>query len=196
MKIVKNILCVLLSITLVMVMACSCYASAQQKTSGGYSATSTITERSRQWILERFERYQTVPQLLEAIDRFGCENFVYETVPYGIIQDFSLDEFIFENNLHGVCFDFSCFVKCVVLLWSEVHERTDVQSFVYDVYLRNGKGHSYNFIDEDGHTWFLCLTTNVTYTKKGQPSLGIDEVINQTKQEYMRSYQERMFNLH
>ena len=99
MKILKNTLCVVLFVALVAAFVCSCYTSVQQNTSGSYSTTTTVTEESRQWILERFGSYETIPELLAAIDRFGCENFVYEVIPWGLIQSFRMDRFLFRDNM-------------------------------------------------------------------------------------------------
>ena len=168
----RRFLSFVLAVALVMTLALSVKASYDQKTGGSFSTITPVTEKSRAWILERFGMYRTLPELLCAIDRFGCENFTYEAWSWGLIQEFDLDRFLFQKDFHGVCFDFSCFVKCVVTVWSQHMGRTDVQAFVYDVRLANNAAHSYNFIREEGRTWFICMTTNVSRTAKGQSSAG------------------------
>lgn len=194
MNIFKKLCSVLLTVALLATIASSFFTSVQQNTAGGYSTLSTITERSATWLLQQFGHCQTVPELLDAIDRFGCEHFVYDLQPV-FFQAFDLDKFLFEDHFHGVCFDFSCFVKCAVLVWREAKGRTDVQVFVYDVRTRKG-GHSYNFITEAGHTWFLCLTSNNTRTSKGKPSLGAIEITGTSPKEYSKSYEEIVYNIH
>ena len=191
-----KVLCVIISLALVCCIVFSSVAFTKQKFNGRYSAVSTISEESRQWLLERFGHCRTVPELLSAIDAFGCRNFVYDLYPMPLIQTFDLDAFIFEDNLHGICFEFSCFVKCAVLVWSEYHQRSDVQVFVYDVRQPNNGRHSYNFIVEDGHTWFFCLTTNVSRTAGGLRTLGFKEVKGCSIREYITSYDEKPYNVH
>ena len=196
MHIFKKICYGLLAVTLVISIGFSLVTSAEQNLSGGYSTLSTVTDKSSAWILENFGHCNTVAELLEALDQFGCENFIYDLSAIPVIQAFDLDKFIFQDDFHGVCFDFSCFVKCVVLVWKEAHGRQDVQAFVYDVFLPNRKGHSYNFILEDGRTWYLCLTTNNDRVKKGKESLGAIEITGQTPEEYAESYNETVFFIH
>ena len=191
-----KVLCVLIVLALLICSVLSTVLFVQQKVSGRYSPVSTVSAESSRWILARFGHCETVPELLSAIDEFGCNNFVYDSYPMPLIQAFNLDKFIFEDDLHGVCFDFSSFVKCAVLVWSDYRKRTDVQAYVYDVRLQNNGGHSYNFVMEEGHTWFLCLTTNNTRTQKGLESLGFEEVIDMSVTDYMKSYNERPYNVH
>lgn len=196
MTIFKKICYSVLTVALAAVITLSCITSNQQSTSGGYSAATTITERSAAWILDQFGHYETVPDLLTAIDQFGCAEFVYELYLIPVVQYFDLDKFIFEKDFHGICFDFSCFVKCVVLVWKEAHQREDVRAYVYDVFPKKLPAHSYNFIFEDGHTWFLCLTTNNTHVSKGKKSLGITDIFPQDPVDYAASYQEKVYNIH
>ena len=83
-----------------------------------------------------------------------------------------------------------------MLVWKEAHERDDVQVYVYDVKKDPDWRHSYNFILEDGHTWFLCLTTNNTRTKEGKKSLGVIELTGETPEEYTRRYGEEITDIH
>lgn len=190
MRVLRIICCTVLVLALAATFALACYTSVRQGYSGKYSPLTTITDRSRHWLLEQFDHCETVPELLTEIDRFGCKNFVYETPRIQLVQNFWLDTFIFEDAFHGVCFDFSSFVKCAVLVWAEAHQREDVRAYVYHVRMPDNGGHSYNFIMEDGHTWFLCLTSNQTRTSQGKKSLGIIELKGETPTEYANRYNE------
>ena len=196
MKVFKIICCTILTIALAATFVLSAFTSSQQKSGGGYSALTTVTERSQQWILEQFGHCQTIPELLDEIDHFAVGHFTYGDPRKQLVQNFWLDTFIFEDDFLGVCFDFSCFVKSVVLVWKEAHQRQDVQAYVYDVQLRNGGAHSYNFIMEDGHTWFLCVTTDVTRASEGRKLQGVIEITGETPREYALRYNEYVFNIH
>ena len=197
MRIFKTVACIILCALFVTSFAFSAYASSQQKGQGDYSAITTVTERSSQWMLDQFGHCRTVPELLEEIDRFGCENFVYEDLyTIQIIQSFDLDKFLFEDDFHGVCFEFSSFVKCAVLVWKEAHHREDVQAFVYDVKKGSDWRHSYNFVMEDGYTWFLCVTTDNTRTNRGQDPIGIALLSNETPAEYAQRFGEEITDIH
>ena len=196
MKTFRIILCAVVSVALFLSIALSCFASTMQKTGGSYSTTTTITEESRRWILDHFDHCRSIDELLAEIDRFGCENFVYQRYQMPLIQAFCLDKFLFEDNLHGVCFEFSCFVKCVVLVWKESHQRNDVQAFVYDVILPNGGRHSYNFIMAENRTWYFCLTTDVSRVASGRKAPGPEEITGMTPQAYMKKYGDTLTNIH
>lgn len=197
MKALKTICSTLLVIALLATAGFSYRASRQQNESGGYSAVSTVTERSSQWMLEQFGDCRSVPELLLKVDRFACDNFVYETQTYPfVVQAFDLDKFIFEDNFHGMCFEFSSFVKCAVLVWKEAHHREDVQAFVYDVKKGSDWRHSYNFVMEDGYTWFLCVTTDNTRTNRGQDAIGIALLSNETPAEYAQRFGEEITDIH
>lgn len=191
----KKVCAVLVSLMLFATMATSAYTSYTQKTSGSYTTVTPVTDRARDWMLAQFGACETVPELLAAIDAFGCENFVYEDWNWGLVQHYDLERFLFREDYHGVCFDFSCFVKCVVTVWSEAHGRDDVQAFVYDVHLKKGANHSYNFIREEGHTWFLCLTSNVSVTSKGKPSYGFSEVPHGDVEACLARWGDRKYNV-
>ena len=195
MRVFKIICCTVLAIALTATFALTVFTSSQQKQGGGYSALTTVTEQSQTWILEQFGHCQTVPELLNELDQFAVAHFTYGYPRKQILQNFWLDTFIFEDDFLGVCFDFSCFAKCVVLVWKEAHRRDDVQAYVYDVHTKKG-GHSYNFIMEDGHTWFLCLTTDVTLASEGKKLQGIIEITGEAPKEYASRYNERVFNIH
>ena len=195
MRIFKIVCCTILAIAMATSFALSAITSTQQKTSGGYSALTTITEHSQEWILDQFGHCQTIPELLDEIDRFAAENFTYGFPRKQILQNFWLDTFIFEDKFLGVCFDFSCFAKCVVLVWKEARQRDDVEAYVYDVRTEGG-AHSYNFIVEEDHTWFICLTTDVTRASKGKALIGAIEITGETPREYTQRYNEHIYNIH
>ena len=193
-----KIICSILLIAALVITVVFCYqTSNRQDLSGGYSAVSTITEKSSQWLLEKFGHCESVVELLLEIDRFGCETFVYESQVYPfIVQSFDLDKFIFEDNFHGMCFEFSSFVKCAVLVWKEARHRDDVQAYVYDVKKGSDWRHSYNFIMEDGRTWFFCLTSNNTLVKTGKASHGVTLLAAETPEEYTNRYGEIITDIH
>ena len=195
MKILKCTLCIILTIALAATLAMSCFASYRQNTGGSYSGLTTVTEKSREWVLDCFSRYETLDQLLGEILAFACENFVYEHQNYGFLQDFSMDAFLFEDLCHGVCFDFSSFAKCVVTVWAEDKGRTDVEAYVYDVILSNGGRHSYNYFEEDGRKYFLCLTTNVEQNRKGKPLEGV-VVLEETMEAFMDRWGDKLMVIH
>lgn len=195
MKAVKYTLCIILTIALVVTLMMSCYTSYRQNNSGSYSGLTTVTEQSREWILDCFGHYESLDRLLGEVLAFACENFVYDQQPYGFLQDFSMDEFLFEDHCHGVCFDFSAFAKCVVTVWAEEKERDDVQAYVYDVVLSGGGRHSYNYFKEDGREYFLCLTTNVERNRKGDALEGI-VVLEEGMEAWMDRWGDKLMVIH
>ena len=54
MRIFKTVACIILCALFVTSFAFSAYASSQQKGQGDYSAITTVTERSSQWMLDQF----------------------------------------------------------------------------------------------------------------------------------------------
>lgn len=196
MRALRIICCTVLVLALAATFIFACHTSVQQGRSGKYSSVATVTDRSRHWLLEQFGHCETVPELLEEIDRFGCKNFVYDIPRFQVVQNFWLDTFIFEDEFHGVCFDFSSFVKCAVLVWAEAHQREDVRAYVYNVRESYQIGHSYNFVTEDGHTWFLCTTTDNTYTKEGKKPFGVTELKGITPMEYALRHYKIVMGIH
>ena len=195
MKTLKSISFAMLTIALAISVTFSCFNSARQDTSGSYSAASTVTEKSAQWILEQFGHCQTIPGLLLEIDRFGCKNFVYDASGLSVLQHFDLEKFLFENNFHGVCYDFSCFVKSVVLVWSDANQQQGVEAYVYSVFLPDGAAHAYNFVIADGRTYYLCLTTNVGAVSSGKKSYGFYDITGWTPKEFITACHSTVFNI-
>lgn len=192
----KRLLCWVLTILTIVTLCLSVHATYHQKADGSYSTATPVTERSYQWIMEHFGHCETLPQLLSEIDAFGCTNFTYMLWDPILIQEYDLDRFLFEWDYHGLCHDFAGFVKSVVVVWSEAKGRTDVKAYVYNIRTDwTSDGHSYNYIREDGHTWYFCLTTNVTRTANGKPSLRFAAVPNGDIQAELDRYGEFVINI-
>lgn len=196
MKVLKILLCAVLALALAITITLSWVATVQQNRSGGYSAATPMTERSQAWVLENFGFYETLPELLDGLSAFACENFVYDKMTWFPNQHFIFDRFVFEKEFYGVCYDFSCFAKCVILQWSQAKSRDDVQVFVYDVRLKNGSPHSYNIVQEDGATWYICLTSDSTRAKKGKLPSGKDLIPNGDVDAYLQHYGDSFMNFH
>lgn len=165
-----------------------------QNNSGSYSSVCHFTDESRDWIIERFGKYEDIESLLTAIDVYACENFTYVSKDF-YIQNFNLDKFIFDDNLHGLCFDFASFVKNVVCVISEKND-LNTRAYVVDVILKNGVRHSYNLIQQDKKSYFLDVTNDVSLVKKHTLPFGVYDISGQTIEEYAKKYDETVYNIH
>lgn len=181
-------------VLLAALLVCSVYATRQQGAAGSYTAVTTLTERSRQWITDTFGHCQSVVELMLSVNAFACRNFVYVDKFY--VQHFDFDQFVFEDSFHGLCFDFACFMKCVALVWSEHRGLTDVRAYVACVDLPDStQYHAYNFICDGDVTYYLDLTTDVSRTAAGKDPQLFFDIGDQTFAQYAESYREKIIAL-
>ncbi|MBR4910546.1 MAG: hypothetical protein IKZ47_04405 [Clostridia bacterium] len=183
----RSVVCVLL----VGCTALSVYQLRKTQTSGWYSdVCGIISPKAQKWILSEFGDCSTLEDLLQHLDNFGIEHFVYDgDKKYFMgLQTFDLDGFLFgESRYRGLCFDFSCWVKDCVLVWADAHEE-QVEVFVIDVITKAGSAHSYNIIRYNGKMFILDVTVDNSRARKGKAPIGVvcwgDVSLNEVAEQY------------
>ncbi len=141
-----------------------------QNASGGYNGICEISRDSKEWIIDNFGDYETPDELMLGLLRFALKEFTYKNMGYFLIQTADFDRFIGENDFHGVCFEFSVFAKTVALVWAE-EKGVGIKAFICNVwYWKGGKrqGHSYNYFEYNGKTFYLDLTADQNHFSKGE----------------------------
>lgn len=186
-KLVVSILIVILSCTIVFGFT----STYKQNRSGGYSSICTLTEQDRKFIINNFSQYNTIEDLIIAINDYICKNYKYIDKNY--IQHFDFAETV--ENKAGLCFDFASLQKCIVTVIAE-YKNWDVKVFVADIKTKTGSAHSYNFITNGDKKYFSDPTINLTRHKKGKEIIYYEDVGNLTFEEYANSYNEEVFNYH
>ena len=163
----KRIVSIVLSVALVL-SVCATYAiTFAQNHSGGWSSVCSLTDEDIEWIKERYSKYETVEDLIYAVNEDICTEYSYdEDKQYFLgMQHFSFSDFI--KTKKGLCFDFSCYLKSVFLVCGDnLKYSDDIKVYVCDVKLKNGGYHSYNFIsfkDPTGEEikYYVDITDNL-----------------------------------
>jgi hypothetical protein len=158
-----------------------------------------MSNSSKQWVIDNFGEYETFDDLLyKGMTPFVLNNFVYDS-KYNYrfpIQSFNFE--LFQNvKWHGVCFQFAQWAKSVVLEWSN-HKGVDVQSYVFDVELKGGGKHSYNFFVYDENTYCVDFTEALTLYNKNQPYGRAVKNIGETSMYYYAEiyYEDYIYNVY
>ena len=169
MKKVLNIICFILAVLIVASMFMT-YNAEREK--GSYTVSlQLLTQQDKDWIIDNFGDCNTVEELLNSMELFVAENFIYNS---SILNQIPLQSFRFgkfRRNFTGVCFDFSCFVKTVCIVWAESNN-IDVKCYVIDCELENKQAHSYNYLVTADKTYYMDFTQFNTLVKKGKLTDG------------------------
>lgn len=164
MKKVRIVLTTLAALILACIIFTAFTTTYTRNCSGKYSAVCNLTTEDKKWVYDKFSHCQSIEELLTEINHEICNNYTYVNKNYFLnLQYFDFSEFV--ESKEGLCFDFSCFTKNVCLCISEL-KNWDIEVYVYDVILKNGGRHSYNFIsytDKDGTEIRYCtdMTDNL-----------------------------------
>ena len=158
MKVLKIVLSTILIIAMVVTLALCCQQTLSAQNGGGIAPACRITNQSKQFVIETFGHYETVPDLLQAIENYAAENFRYDhKYRMPLIQDFDFDAFIEAKT--GVCWEFAAFAECCVVLWSQEKD-ISLRSYIVDMRPRNRftVTHSYNYVIEGDTIYAFDLT--------------------------------------
>ncbi len=191
MKKVKILLTSLLIIALSLTLVFAFVNTHKQNKSGGYSSVCTLTEQDKKFIIDNFSHYNTVEELIIAINEYICKNYRYVDKNY--IQHFNFAETV--ENKTGLCFDFASLQKCIITVISEYNGWDDVKVYVADVETRSD-AHSYNFITVGDKKYFSDPTANLTRYKKGKEIIYFEDIGDLSFEEYASLYNEEIFNYH
>ena len=158
MKVLKISLSTILIIAMVVTLALYCQQTLSAQKDGSIAPACRITSQSKQFVIETFGHYETVPDLLQAIENYAAENFQYNRnhrMP--LIQDFDFDSFIEVKT--GVCWDFAAFAECCVVLWSQ-EKNISVKSYIVDMRPKTNFSatHSYNYVIAEDKIYTFDLT--------------------------------------
>jgi len=191
MKKFKILLTSLLIIALSLTLVFAFVNTHKQNRSGGYSSVCTLTEQDKKFIIDNFSQYETVEDLIVAINDYICKNFTYTDKVY--IQHFEFAETVESKT--GLCFDFASMQKCIITIISKYKRWNDVRVYVADVETRTD-AHSYNFICVGDKKYFSDPTANLTRYKKGKEIIYFEDIGDLSFEEYANSYNEEIFNYH
>ena len=191
MKKIKYITSSILILILISTLVFAFVNTHKQNRSGGYSSVCTLTEQDKKFIIDNFSQYETVEELIVAINEYICKNYKYVDKTY--IQHFDFAETV--KNKTGLCFDFASLQKCIIAVISEYNGWDDVKVYVADVETRTD-AHSYNFICVGDKKYFSDPTSNLTRYNKGKSIKHYEDIGNLSFEEYANSYNEEIFNYH
>lgn len=196
---VRKIISIVLSVLLVCTV-CFAFTTTylERNKSGGWSSVCALTDKDKEWIEKNYAQYETIEELLYAINEDICTEYTYVDKSYFLgMQYFNLSGFI--QSKVGLCFDFACYTKCVVLYMSEV-KGWNAKVYVAD--LRTPKGaHSYNFItyvDDTGDEirYYTDMTNNLYRYNNNKEFTTFSSIGELSFEEYASRYNERIFNYH
>jgi len=137
----------------------------REKRTGGTSPMYHISEEGREFIVQTFGHYNTMEELIRAIEIYEWKNFTYdEGYRMGIVQGFRFDTFLEQES--GVCWELAAFGKCVIGEISKLKD-WDVANYILDIRYQDDffKTHSYNYVIMDDGIYVFDLTTAVTKGK-------------------------------
>lgn len=200
MKIIKILYRTVAILLLVATFTCMFLNYSKERDAGGYTgANSIMNHSSKQWIVDNFGEYETFDDMLyNGMTPFVFNHFVYDDecdFQYPL-QSFNFE--LFKNvKWHGVCFQFAQWAKTVVLEWSQ-YKNIEVKCYVFDVHLKNGANHSYNFFNCEGDTYCVDFTSALTRYNKGKPYDDLIINIGQTSMyDYAKNhYRDEVFNVY
>ena len=190
MKKFKILLTSLLIIALSLTLVFAFVNTHKQNRSGGYSSVCTLTEQDKKFIIDNFSQYETVEDLIVAINDYICKNFTYTDKVY--IQHFEFAETVESKT--GLCFDLKKKKKCIVTVIAE-YKDWDIKVYVADVETRTD-AHSYNFICVGDKKYFSDPTSNLTRYNKGKKVIYYEDIGNLSFEEYASLYDEKIYNYH
>lgn len=120
MKIVKTILSIMLCVAVLATTGVAFYNNYTQNRAGRYTATTTISDTEREWILTRFGReYGSIEEYISTVQSYARKNFQYHHGKTVVFQHFDFDDIEQGNKIYGICFDFAVLFKHITLVLDE-----------------------------------------------------------------------------
>ena len=202
MKTVKTILSIVLCVAVLATTGVAFYNNYTQNRSGRYTATTTISDTERQWILERFGReYGSIEEYISTVQSYARANFQYHHDKTVIFQHFDFDDIEQGDRIYGICFDFAVLFKHITLVLDEAEllPIKDFKVYVVDIAYEDifKPHHSYNVISlSDGTSYYLDLTSSVSRVEKGLEPSDDYEIFTCSIKNYCARYKERLLNYH
>ena len=180
------------------------YNNYTQNRAGRYTATTTISDTEREWILERFGReYGSIEEYIATVQSYARKNFKYHHGKMVVFQYFDFDDIEQGDRIYGICFDFAVLFKHITLTLEESGflpmEMKNFKIFVVDVAFENifKPHHSYNVISlSNGTNYYLDLTMSVSRVEKGLEPTEDYEIFTCSIKNYCARYKERLLNFH
>lgn len=202
MKTVKTILSIVLCMAVLATTGVAFYNNYTQNRAGRYTATTTISDTEREWILGRFGReYGSIEEYIATVQSYARKNFQYHHGKTVVFQHFDFDDIEQGDRIYGICFDFAVLFKHITLVLDEegMLPMNDFKVYVVDIAYENffKPHHSYNVISlPDGTSYYLDLTMSVSRVeKKLKPNYDY-EIFTCSIKEYCSRYKERLLNYH
>ena len=202
MKTVKTILSIVLCMAVLATTGVAFYNNYTQNRAGRYTATTTISDTEREWILTRFGReYGSIEEYISTVQSYARANFKYHHDKTVVFQYFDFDDIEQGDRIHGICFDFAVLFKHITLVLDEAGllPMKDFKVYVVDIAYEDffKPHHSYNVISlSDGTSYYLDLTMSVSRVEKKMEPNDDYEIFSCSIENYCKRYKERLLNYH
>jgi len=178
------------------------YNNYTQNRAGRYTATTTISDTEREWILGRFGReYVSIEEYIATVQSYARKNFQYHHGKKVLFQYFDFDDIEQDDRIYGICFDFAVLFKHITLALDEegLLPMKDFKVYVVDIAYEDffKPHHSYNVISlSDGTSYYLDLTLSVSRVEKKMEPNEDYEIFTCSIKNYCARYKERLLNYH
>ena len=202
MKTVMTILSIVLCVAVLATTGVAFYNNYTQNRAGRYTATTTISDTEREWILQRFGReYGSIEEYISTVQSYARANFQYHHDKTVVFQHFDFDDIKDGDKIYGICFDFAVLFKHITLVLDEAEllPIKDFKVYVVDIAYEDilKPHHSYNVISlSDGTSYYLDLTMSVSRVEKKLKPNDDYEIFTCSIKEYCSRYKERLLNYH
>lgn len=202
MKIIKMTLSIVLCMAVLTTTGVAFYNNYTQNRAGRYTATTTIYDTEREWILQRFGReYGSIEEYIATVQSYARKNFQYHHGKKVLFQYFDFDDIEQGDRIHGICFDFAVLFKHITLVLDEegLLPMKDFKVYVVDIAYEDifKPHHSYNVISlSDGTSYYLDLTLSVSRVEKKMEPNEDYEIFTCSIKNYCARYKERLLNYH
>ena len=202
MKTVKTILSIVLCMAVLATTGVAFYNNYTQNRAGRYTATTTISDTEREWILGRFGReYGSIEEYIATVQSYARKNFQYHHGKNVLFQYFDFDDIEQDDRIYGICFDFAVLFKHITLVLDEAGllPMKDFKVYVVDIAYEDifKPHHSYNVISlSDGTSYYLDLTSSVSRVEKVLEPSDDYEIFTCSIKKYCARYKERLLNYH
>ncbi len=199
---IKKIVSIVLTVALVLSVCATYTITFAQNHSGGWSSVCSLTDEDIEWIRERYSKYETVEELICAVNDDICNEYSYDKDKHYFIgmQYFDFSDFI--KCKKGLCFDFSCYLKSIFLVCDDLKYSDDIKVYVCDVKLKSGGYHSYNFISfkdstGEGIKYYVDLTDNLYRSSNNEEYQVYYCILDDTYQEFAsKMFGDKIRNFH
>ena len=202
MKIIKMTLSIVLCVAVLATTGVAFYNNYTQNRAGRYTATTTISDTEREWILQRFGReYGSIEEYISTVQSYARANFKYHHDKTVVFQYFDFDDIEQDDRIYGICFDFAVLFKHITLVLDEegLLPMKDFKVYVVDIAYEDffNPHHSYNVISlSDGTSYYLDLTLSVSRVEKKMEPNEDYEIFTCSIKNYCARYKERLLNYH